>query len=69
MPAINATVDIPVTLVVCSAGAEGIGIITTKLILSIMVLPFISAVTRDVLETVPAMLKEATRPSAAPPGK
>jgi len=39
---------------------DGIGIFTASLILSIMVLPFISAVTRDVFETVPTMLKEAT---------
>ena len=37
----------------------GIGIFTASLILSIMVLPFISAVTRDVFETVPSVLKEA----------
>jgi phosphate transport system permease protein len=38
----------------------GIGIFTAGLILSIMILPFISAVTRDVLETVPSVLKEAS---------
>lgn len=37
----------------------GIGIFTASLILSIMILPFISSVTRDVFETVPPMLKEA----------
>ncbi|HWA91574.1 MAG TPA: phosphate ABC transporter permease subunit PstC [Rhizomicrobium sp.] len=37
----------------------GIGMFTASLILSIMILPFISAVTRDVFETVPPMLKEA----------
>ncbi|HEY0107618.1 MAG TPA: phosphate ABC transporter permease subunit PstC [Rhizomicrobium sp.] len=37
----------------------GIGMFTAAFILSIMVLPFIAAVTRDVFETVPAMLKEA----------
>ena len=37
----------------------GIGIFTASLILSIMILPFISAVTRDVFETVPPTLKEA----------
>jgi phosphate transport system permease protein len=37
----------------------GIGVFTASLILSIMVLPFISAVTRDVFETVPPVLKEA----------
>ena len=37
----------------------GIGIFAASLILSIMILPFISSVTRDVFETVPSMLKEA----------
>jgi phosphate transport system permease protein len=37
----------------------GIGMFTAALILSIMILPFISAVTRDVFETVPHLLKEA----------
>jgi phosphate transport system permease protein len=37
----------------------GIGVFTASLILSIMILPFISAVTRDVFETVPPMLKES----------
>ena len=60
LPVINATVDIPVIGSLFGGGAFGIGIITAGLILSIMVLPFISAVTRDVFETVPAMLKEAT---------
>lgn len=37
----------------------GIGMFTASLILSIMILPFISAVTRDVFDTVPAVIKEA----------
>lgn len=37
----------------------GIGILTAGLILSIMVLPFISSVMRDVFETVPPILKES----------
>jgi phosphate transport system permease protein len=37
----------------------GIGIFTAGLILSIMVLPFITAVMRDVFLTVPPMLKES----------
>src|SRR5712671_4843554 len=37
----------------------GIGVLTAGLILGIMVLPFISAVMRDVFETVPAILKES----------
>ncbi|TXH04093.1 MAG: phosphate ABC transporter permease subunit PstC [Nevskiaceae bacterium] len=37
----------------------GIGVLTAGLILSIMVLPFITSITRDVFETVPPMLKES----------
>ncbi|HKF73238.1 MAG TPA: phosphate ABC transporter permease subunit PstC [Stellaceae bacterium] len=37
----------------------GIGILTAGLILGIMVLPFITSVTRDVFETVPTVLKES----------
>jgi phosphate transport system permease protein len=37
----------------------GIGVFTAGLILAIMVLPFITAITRDVFNTVPAVLKEA----------
>ena len=38
----------------------GIGMFTAGIILAIMVIPFISAVMRDVFETVPAILKEST---------
>lgn len=38
----------------------GIGLGTAGLILAIMVIPFISAVMRDVFETVPSILKEST---------
>ena len=37
----------------------GIGVFAASIILAIMVLPFISSVTRDVFETVPHVLKEA----------
>jgi phosphate transport system permease protein len=37
----------------------GIGIFTAGLILAIMIIPFISAVMRDVFELVPSMLKES----------
>jgi len=37
----------------------GIGILTAGLILTIMVLPFVTAISRDVFEAVPAVLKEA----------
>ena len=38
----------------------GIGVLTAGFILSIMVLPFISSIMRDVFETVPPVLKEST---------
>ena len=37
----------------------GIGMLTAGLILAIMVLPFITSITREVFETVPPVLKEA----------
>jgi len=37
----------------------GIGLLTSGLILAIMVLPFVTAITRDVFEAVPGVLKEA----------
>ena len=37
----------------------GIGMLTAGFILAIMILPFITSITRDVFETVPPMLKES----------
>ncbi len=37
----------------------GIGVLTAGLILAIMILPFITSVSRDVFQAVPAVLKEA----------
>jgi phosphate transport system permease protein len=37
----------------------GIGILTASLVLAIMVLPFITSISRDVFEAVPPVLKEA----------
>ncbi|PWC39391.1 phosphate ABC transporter permease subunit PstC [Azospirillum sp. TSO35-2] len=37
----------------------GIGVLTAGLILGIMVLPFITSITRDVFETVPPMVRES----------
>jgi len=58
-PIIDATDGIPVIGSLFGGAPYGIGVFTAGLILSIMILPFISAVTRDVFETVPTMLKEA----------
>jgi phosphate transport system permease protein len=51
--------DIPVLNKLFAGPPYGIGVFTAALILAIMILPFISSVTRDVFETVPPVLKEA----------
>jgi phosphate transport system permease protein len=56
---IDSVADIPFLQDILAGPPYGIGTFTAALILSIMILPFISAVTRDVFETVPAMQKEA----------
>jgi phosphate transport system permease protein len=50
---------IPVLSSLFAGPPYGIGVLTASLILAIMVLPFITAVSRDVFETVPPVLKEA----------
>jgi phosphate transport system permease protein len=37
----------------------GIGMLTSAMILAIMVLPFVTSITKDVFDTVPAVLKES----------
>ncbi len=51
--------SIPVLSSLFAGPPYGIGVFTAAIILAIMILPFISSVTRDVFETVPPMLKEA----------
>jgi len=51
--------DVPYLQDIFGGPPYGIGMFTAALILSIMILPFISSVTRDVFDTVPPMLKEA----------
>jgi phosphate transport system permease protein len=51
--------NVPVLQDLFAGPPYGIGMFTAALILAIMILPFISSVTRDVFETVPPMLKEA----------
>lgn len=56
---INLFGDIPILSDLFAGPPYGIGILTASLILTIMILPFVTAVTRDVFETVPPVLKEA----------
>ena len=56
---IDTFANVPILSTLFAGPPFGVGIFTAALILSIMILPFISAVTRDVFETVPHTLKEA----------
>lgn len=51
--------DVPLLRDLFAGPPYGIGMLTAGFILAIMVLPFITAITRDVFETVPSVLKEA----------
>ena len=51
--------DIPVLSSVFAGPPYGIGMLTAGLILAIMVLPFITSISRDVFDAVPPVLKEA----------
>jgi phosphate transport system permease protein len=50
---------VPVLSSLFAGPPYGIGILTSGLILAIMVLPFITSISRDVFESVPPVLKEA----------
>src|ERR1700730_16592163 len=51
--------SIPILSSVFAGPPYGIGILTAGLILAIMVLPFITSISRDVFDSVPPVLKEA----------
>ncbi|MBN9263149.1 MAG: phosphate ABC transporter permease subunit PstC, partial [Hyphomicrobium sp.] len=51
--------NVPILSNLFAGPPYGIGVLTASFILAIMVLPFITAVSRDVFETVPAVLKES----------
>jgi phosphate transport system permease protein len=51
--------NIPVLSVLFAGPPYGIGVLTAGLILAIMVLPFITSISRDVFDAVPPVLKEA----------
>jgi len=51
--------EVPLLGVLFEGPPLGIGMMTAGLILSIMVIPFVTAVMRDVFELVPPMLKES----------
>jgi phosphate transport system permease protein len=56
---IDTFANVPVLNLLFAGPPYGVGLLTAGLILSIMVLPFITSITREVFATVPPMLKEA----------
>ncbi|WP_246728866.1 phosphate ABC transporter permease subunit PstC [Methylosinus sp. RM1] len=56
---ISLTGDIPLLSSLFAGPPYGIGMLTAGFILAIMVLPFITSISRDVFDTVPPVLKEA----------
>ena len=50
--------NVPVLSSLFAGPPYGIGMLTAGLILAIMVLPFVTSISRDVFDTVPPMLKE-----------
>ncbi|MEC5215561.1 phosphate transport system permease protein [Actimicrobium sp. GrIS 1.19] len=59
-PAMSATLgNVPVIGALFKGPMMGIGILTAGLILSVMIIPFIASVMRDVFEVVPEVLKES----------
>ncbi|MGB7099700.1 MAG: phosphate ABC transporter permease subunit PstC [Xanthobacteraceae bacterium] len=56
---INTLGNVPAIAPLFSGPPYGIGMLTAGLILAIMVLPFVTSISRDVFEAVPPVLKEA----------
>jgi phosphate transport system permease protein len=56
---IDTFADVPVLNALFAGPPYGIGMLTAGLILAIMVLPFVTAISRDVFDAVPPVLKEA----------
>jgi phosphate transport system permease protein len=53
------TAKVPLLSSLFAGPPYGIGILTASLVLAIMVIPFVAAVSRDVVATVPPVMKEA----------
>jgi phosphate transport system permease protein len=51
--------NVPVIAPLFTGPPYGIGVLTASLILAIMVLPFVTSISRDVFDAVPPVLKEA----------
>ncbi|MEO8882943.1 MAG: phosphate ABC transporter permease subunit PstC [Devosia sp.] len=59
-PGLDATLGkIPIIGLIFTNSASGLNLFTAAVILAIMVLPFITSITRDVFQTVPTLLRES----------
>ncbi len=58
-PLIKLFGPVPILSTLFAGPPYGIGMLTAGIVLAIMVLPYISSISRDVFETVPPVLKEA----------
>ena len=56
---INTFGQLPILSSLFAGPPYGIGVLTASLILAIMVIPFVTSISRDVFEAVPPVLKEA----------
>jgi phosphate transport system permease protein len=56
---INLFHGVPILSSLFAGPPYGIGMLTSAMILAIMVLPFVTSITKDVFDTVPAVLKES----------
>jgi phosphate transport system permease protein len=56
---ISVSAGVPVLSTLFEGPPYGIGMLTASLILAVMVLPFITSISRDVFDAVPPVLKEA----------
>lgn len=56
---IDTFADVPALNILFAGPPYGIGLLTAGLILAVMVLPFITSISRDVFDSVPPVLKEA----------
>jgi phosphate transport system permease protein len=59
-PALQATLGrVPILGILFAGPPLGLGVLTAGFILAVMVVPFIAAVSRDVFQTVPSVLRES----------
>ena len=60
LPFLTITIgQVPLIGLLFQPPAPGVGLLTASLVLSIMILPFVTAISRDVFITVPPMLRES----------